>query len=143
MNKVLISGRLVTDPISIVRNSKKSVFFTVAARNRYKKQDDEQYKATFIPVACFGKTAELCETHIVKGQRVEIEGHISTGKHNDKYFTSIVGDRIDFYEKAKKKDGQEDEKTSAETDLGGAVVKDADIPEELWTDIENEDDIPF
>jgi single-strand DNA-binding protein len=79
MNTVNLIGNLTYD-IEIKQAGGTSVTnFTVAVRNPYKPDN-----ADFIRCVAFGKTAELLNSYVKKGQKIALEGRIQTSKFEDK-----------------------------------------------------------
>ena len=76
--------------------------FSIAI-DRPKKKDGEQ-GADFPRIVCFGKTAELIDRYVKKGQQVAVQGRIQTGSYQDKdgktvYTTDVVADRVKFLDR--------------------------------------------
>lgn len=80
--------------------------------NRGKDKDGNDKGTDWIRCVAFGKTAEVIEKYVGKGDQLGVQGHIQTGSYEDrqtgekKYTTDIVVDRMDFGQKAKN-NGQE------------------------------------
>jgi len=115
VNKVLIIGRLGKDP------EIKSTFctFSIATSEKWKdKQSGEMKEQTeWHNCIAFGKTAELVGAYVRKGSLVYIEGKLSTTKKDDKYFTNIQVQSIQFLDS--KKDGQAQESRPQKNDEWG------------------------
>ena len=85
----------------------------------------------------FGKTAELVEKYVVKGQQLAVEGRIQTGSYErdgvKHYTTDIVAERVEFLGKRESSDAlpKGPEKTEDENDVYS-----------VFSSI-TEDDIPF
>lgn len=81
MNKVILIGRLVADPI--IYNSKN---LTKYARTRIAvSRENNQEETDFISLVAFSHTALFVSTYFSKGDLVAIEGNISsTNYKNDK-----------------------------------------------------------
>ena len=109
MNKVILIGRLTKDPeIRYTNNQLAIASFTVAI-DRFSRNSDEK-KADFPRVTCFGKTAQLVEQYVKKGQQVAIDGSLQTGSYKDNdgktvYTTDVIADRVEFLG-SKKQDGE-------------------------------------
>lgn len=90
INKVILLGRLVKDPIQ-----GKAVKFTVAV-NRFRKEDG----ADFINCVAFGKTGETIAQYMQKGSQIALEGRIQTGSYEKdgqvRYTTDVIVDRFEF-----------------------------------------------
>ena len=70
MNTVILTGRLTRKPELIEGENTNFTRLRIAVNNRRSKSGE----ADFLTVTAFGKTAELCAEHLVKGQQVEIRG---------------------------------------------------------------------
>lgn len=105
MNKFIGIGRLVKDPevrYSQGENSTAVARFTVAVDRKFKRQGDEQ-TADFISCIAFGKTAEFIEKYFHKGEKIVVEGRITTGSYTNKdgvkvYTTDITVEQVEFAE---------------------------------------------
>ena len=108
MNKVILKGRLTRDPEIryTAGDEKKAVAKFSVAVDRPRKKDAES-QADFIPITCFGKTAEMIEKYFRKGQEILLEGRWQTGsyeKDGKKVYTNdCIADHIYFC--GKKTDG--------------------------------------
>lgn len=107
MNKVILCGRLTTDPaISETRNEAKMAKFTLAV-DRRRKGSEGQSTADFLRILCFNAQAEFVEKYIAQGDKIAIEGRIETGSYNDKdgkkvYTTDIMADKVELMAKRNK-----------------------------------------
>ena len=109
MNKVILTGRLTKD--AEVRYSQNQ---TAVARFNLATPRMKQGEADFPQCVAFGKTAELIEKYVRKGNRIGIEGRLYTGsyeKDGKKYYsTNVIIERIEFLEsKAKEEPKPEEE----------------------------------
>ena len=100
MNNLIISGRLVR-PATIRNNGDKTRANFTLAVDGYGSQP-----TSWIPVTCFGRTAELVAEHTDKGHLVAIEGRITSGKYtNDAgeivYTLDIIANRVEFLSRPK------------------------------------------
>ena len=101
MNSVALTGRLTRDPE--VRysagNSMAIAKFTLAVDRQRSAKEGEQ-TADFISITCFGKTAELVEKYVSKGQLIGVTGRIQTGSYEKEgrkiYTTDVIADRVEF-----------------------------------------------
>lgn len=99
MNKVILMGRLTSDPE--VRYSQTNICiarYTLAVNRRFKK--DGEPDADFINCVAFGKSGEFVEKYLKKGQMIGIVGRIQTGvyeKDGRKYYrTDIIVEEHHF-----------------------------------------------
>lgn len=107
MNSVALVGRLTRDPEVRYAGETAVARFSLAVARP--KQKDKEATSDFPSVVCFGKTAELVEKYLGKGRLVGITGRIQTGNYTDKdgkkvYTTEVVADRVEFLDKAEKKE---------------------------------------
>lgn len=112
MNRAIIVGRLTRDPE--IRYSAGSEPMTVANFTlAVPRWNDEE--ADFIRCVAFGKKGEFAENYLFKGTKVILEGHIVTGKYENKdgytvYTTDVVADSIEFAESKKDEDSETSKK---------------------------------
>ena len=102
MNTVMLMGRLTRDPESRATQSGTAVVRFSLAVNRPKRKDKNQ-DADFINCVAFGRTAEVIQQYVFKGNRLLVEGEIRTGSYVDKtghkrYTTEVMVNRIEFIE---------------------------------------------
>ena len=137
MNSVNLIGRLTKDPdvrygaesgIAIAR-------FSIAI-DRGKTKDGESRGTDFPKILCFGKTAEIVEKYLSKGDQVGVEGSIQTGKYEKdgqtSYTTEVLMNKITFIS------GNKDKSSKKEDDYQEQFN---DVPEGFAT--LTDDDIPF
>lgn len=123
MQKWLGTGRLVRDP-DIHGTETKVAKFTLAVNRRFKR--DGEPDADFIPVTCFGKTAEFVEKYFTKSMKAEVVGEIRTGSYTNKdgvkiYTTEVFAENVDFGES---KQGAAQESKPANNDGGFMSIPD-------------------
>lgn len=113
MNFTALIGRL-TKPAEIRTTAEGLAIasFTLAV-DRQKKDAG----ADFISCRAFGRTAEIIEQYTGKGSQIGIQGHIKTGKYENKegktvYTTDVIVDRLELL--GSKKDSAQ--QTSAPTE---------------------------
>ncbi|MDO4552715.1 MAG: single-stranded DNA-binding protein [Bacillota bacterium] len=111
MNTVVLIGRLTKAPELRQTQSQMAVAsFTLAVDRPYNK--DKEKSADFLRIVAWGKTAEICEKYLTKGQKVAVQGRIQTGTYEGKdgnrvYTTDIIAERVEFLE-GKNKERQDD-----------------------------------
>lgn len=101
LNRATIIGTMVTDPV-IRKAGDKSVCNFRLVTNYWGK--DNQQKAEYINIVCWGKTAENVGTFLTRGSRIYAEGRLQTREWtaNDgqkKQTVEIVADPIIFLDK--------------------------------------------
>lgn len=98
INKVIILGRLATDPgVKYAANGNAIANFNVATSEEWKDKNtgEKQEKSEFHRVAIFGKLAEIAGQYLTKGSQVYLEGKLQTRKWQDqngqdRYTTEVV-----------------------------------------------------
>lgn len=95
VNSITLMGRLTRDP-ELKRTSKDNSYcnFTLAV-NRPKIKDNPQ-EADFIPCVAWNKTAEIIESWLQKGDRLIVMGRLNVTKNDDKYYTNVIVEKINF-----------------------------------------------
>lgn len=100
MNKVILIGRLATDPeLRRTQSNTAVTSFTLAVDRRFAREGDVQ--ADFVPVVAWSGTAEFAAKYFTKGQRVAVCGRLHnrdwTDKDGNKHrVTEIVADEVEF-----------------------------------------------
>lgn len=116
LNKVMIIGHLGRDPeMRYTPNGRPVTSFSVATTRNWTSADGERREETeWFNVVAWGNLAEICKTHLTKGQQVYVEGRLQTRGWEDedgkKHFRTelvanemiLLGDRrqqpMDYYE---------------------------------------------
>ena len=98
MNRTILTGRCVSAMELVGRE--RNVGKVSIAVNGFNKED-----TNFIPITCFGKTAENGSKYIYKGMLIAVEGRISQNSYekDGKTYNSIevIADRIEYLDKIK------------------------------------------
>jgi len=141
MNSVALVGRLARDPeVRYSAGTQMAIAKFTVAVDRQRGSKDGEPTADFIPVTCFGKSAEFVEKFFTKGKLIGITGRIQTGSYEKDgkkvYTTDVIADRVEFV-------GSKDEGRSGGREYAPAAntAPEAEIPSgfEKLAD----DDIPF
>ncbi len=100
-NKVQLIGNLGNNPEVINLDSgKKLAKFSIATNETYRNTQGEQIKDTqWHNVIAWGKTAEIIEKYLQKGNEVAIEGKLVNRSYDDKegnkrYITEVVANEL-------------------------------------------------
>ena len=150
LNKVVIAGRLTSDPeLKTTQTGVSVTSFTVAVNRRYQREGAEQ-QADFINCTAWRQTAEFITKYFAKGSSICVTGSIQTRKWQDqngqtRYGTDVVVDEALFVD-------SKGEGPSRQTDRQGAYVPEnygapsfgnqsAQTPK--FEDIADEDGLPF
>lgn len=96
-NKVQLIGNLGNTPEVInLESGKKLAKFSIATNENYKNAKGEQIKDTqWHNVVAWGKTADIIEKYLQKGNEVAVEGKLVTRSYDDKdgnkrYISEVV-----------------------------------------------------
>lgn len=126
MNKVILVGRLTSDPeLKLVPGSGKAVTnFTIAVDRRFKREG--QPEADFIPVVVWGKQAEATANYMTKGKQIAVSGRIEIRSYEAKdgtkrYVTEVIADEVQFLEWGNKQ-------SNNDNSFDVTPVDDSDIP---------------
>ncbi|MEJ5339842.1 MAG: single-stranded DNA-binding protein [Aquificaceae bacterium] len=85
LNKVIIIGRLVKDPLErYMPSGTRMVEFTIAYNRRYMVGEVWKEESHFFEVKAYGKLAESLVNRISKGYTVVIEGRLTQDRWMDK-----------------------------------------------------------
>lgn len=140
MNKVILCGRLTTNPaISETKNEVKMAKFTLAV-DRRRRGAEGQSTADFLRILCFNSQAEFVEKYIAQGDKVAIVGRIETGSYNDKdgkkvYTTDIMADSVELMAKRNK---------PTDADSAPAEEKPKSVMSSNFVELDDDDDeLPF
>lgn len=143
MNKVILMGRLVSDPevnYSKGENQTAIARYRLAVNRKFKK--DGEQEADFINCVAFGKSGEFAEKYLSKGMKIAISGRIQTGSYENKegqrvYTTDIIVEEHDFCESKNASGGGTSTQTQSESDEIAAMF------DELENNATENDELPF
>lgn len=140
VNKVIVVGRLGSNPeVKTIGQGQTVARLSVATSEAWTGKDGQKQERTeWHRIVVWGKLAEICGKHLVKGRQVYVEGRLQTRSWEDttgqkKYATEIVASTVQFL-------GAGNEKPA------GAVSADSDFnfqdfgPEPSF---DTSDEIPF
>lgn len=104
MNKCIFIGRLVRDPEIRQAKDMSVAKFTLAVDRKGKDKE-----ADFIQCTAFGKTADVIDKYVKKGNKIALEGRWQTGSYTNKdgqkvYTNDCIIDQIEFCESKKSED---------------------------------------
>nr|DAR10296.1 MAG TPA: Single strand binding protein [Caudoviricetes sp.] len=121
MNKVALMGRLTRAPEIRFSNSQNPVEianFSLAVNRRYKR--DGEPDADFFDCVAFGKTAEVLEKYVAKGNQIGIVGRLQSRTWEDqegrkRKAIEVVVEELDFCgsKKESQSTGRQEEPASA------------------------------
>jgi single-strand DNA-binding protein len=130
INKVILIGNVTKDPfIKTTNGDKKVALFTVATNRYYKSANGETMsEAEYTNCVAWGPLAERCESFLVKGKLVYIEGRLKTRVIDKEdgtklHKTEVVIAQLIFLNKREDFDGT-DETVDADADDFSDLVED-------------------
>lgn len=141
MNKFIGTGNLTKEGELRTFDNDKSVYInSLAMRNDFKNKDGE-YGTEFINFTAWGSTAEYLNKYAKKGNKVLIEGRITTRSYDaqdgtKRYVTEVIASNVELL--TYKKDDNEDD-TQDEIELPQNIKSNYEEPEIRLSD----DDLPF
>ncbi|HIQ31649.1 MAG TPA: single-stranded DNA-binding protein [Aquifex aeolicus] len=130
LNKVLIIGRLTSDPVVKYLPSGTAVAeFGVAWNRRYRIDEEWKEESHFFDVKAYGRLAEDLSSRLSKGYQVIVEGRLSqdrwTGQDGKNYSrVRIVAESVRIVRKPKLEEVEEEDVSPQDKDPFG----DDDIP---------------
>ena len=98
VNKVILLGNVGKDPeVKSLPSGQPVANFSIATSDRYKdKQDQWQERTEWHNITAYGRTAEIVRDYVKKGNKLYVEGRLSTSSWDDKatgqkkYKTEII-----------------------------------------------------
>ncbi|OAB35669.1 hypothetical protein PMSD_11690 [Paenibacillus macquariensis subsp. defensor] len=92
MNNFSIIGNLTRQPeLRYSGGGKAYVKFTVAVARRFNRDETDFFNCT-----AFGKQAENVAEYCDKGSKVALTGQVNIDKKDDKYYTNVIADSVEF-----------------------------------------------
>lgn len=143
-NKVILGGRLTTDPELKTTQSGTAVTTFSVAVNRKVAKDQEQ-KTDFITCVAWRNTAEFIARYFHKGSSICVTGSLQQRSWQDKdgnkrYATEVIVDEANFV------DGKRDSETAEQTTRMGDIRPDDEkypIVTPTFEEMDKDDDLPF
>lgn len=153
LNKVVIAGRLTSDPELKTTQSGVSVTsFTVAVNRRFQREGTEQ-QADFISCTAWRQTAEFITKYFAKGSSICVTGSIQTRKWQDqsgqtRYGTDVVVDEAMFVDSkgegpSRANASQGSQNSYVPDNYGAPSFQNQSAQTPKFEDIADEDGLPF
>ena len=153
VNKVIIIGNCGADPETRYMPSGGAVTnVTIATSETWKDKQsgDKQERTEWHRVVFFNRLAEISGEYLRKGSKVYIEGSLRTRKWQDqggqdRYTTEIVGDNMTMLgSRGSQSDAsQTPAPSSADAPVSATPTTPATQPEQVTTEDDGTDDLPF
>lgn len=104
MNKVILMGRLTSDPIlRQTQSGTTSCSFRLAINRKFANKQTGEREADFISCTAWAQTAEFVNRYFKKGSMICVEGELRTGSYQDKnhpdvthYTTDVFVSNVEF-----------------------------------------------
>lgn len=144
MNKVLIIGRLTSDPeLRQTQSGVASCRFTVAVDRKFADKNTGEKQTDFITCTAWRQTGEFVARYFNKGKMIAVEGSLRTGKYQDRnhedvihYTTDVFVDNVEFV-------GSKNDGGGNNTQQSAPAQEQADKPVETADLTPDEADCPF
>lgn len=120
MNKVILCGNVSTDIDFKQTNGGTPVAKFNIAVNRAKDGTD------FVPIVAWNQMAENVNQYCKKGSKILIEGRMQVNEYEQKKYTEVVADKVEFLSKAKEDNPYKD--MSIRTVGKQMEIEDEDLP---------------
>ena len=101
INRVVLMGRLVSDPqLKTTASGVECTNFRIAVDRSYAKKGEER-KADFIDIVCWRQTAAFVCRYFSKGNMIALEGELQTRTYQAKdgtnrYVTEVLASNVSF-----------------------------------------------
>ena len=101
LNRVILMGRMVSDPeLKSTPNGVSVTNFRIAVDRNYVRSGEER-KTDFIDIVCWRQTAEFVCRYFGKGAMIAVEGQLQTRTYQAKdgtnrYVVEVVADNVSF-----------------------------------------------
>lgn len=133
LNRVILMGRLVTDPELKTTSSGTSVTsFRIAVDRSYSKAGAER-QTDFFDIVCWRNTAEFVCKYFFKGSLIALEGQLQSRTYqakdgSNRYVVEVVADNVSFT--GEKQEKKESGQSAPDISVGDfeEVTLDDDLP---------------
>lgn len=128
-NKVILIGRLTSQPeVSQTPSGKPFTRVTLAVNRRFKTENGDR-EADFITVIFWGKLAETLVSYGGKGSLLSVDGELRTRRYekegSSRYVTEVLGQTFQLLESRAQRAMREN---NASDDLADLVLDEEDLP---------------
>lgn len=136
MNKIVLKGRLTADPeLKTTQTGVETCNFTVAV-DRYAGKDKEK-TVNFIPCRAWRATAAFVSKYFAKGKEILVDGTLNVDKYEkdgeNRTYTYVNVESVEFC-------GSKSDSSTAHTN---APATTAAAPDVAFSEVDNDDDLPF
>lgn len=128
-NKVIMIGRLVSNPEMVKTATDKVVSRVTVAVNRRHKNSSGDREADFVQVVFWGRLAETLGSYASKGSLVSIDGELRTRRYEKAgqthYVTEVLGQGFQLLESRAQRAMREN---NVAEDLADLVLEEEELP---------------
>lgn len=150
INRIVLMGRLVTDPeLKTTRLGISVTSFRIAVDRSYAKAGEER-QTDFFNIVCWRSTAEFVCKYFRKGSLIALEGQLQSRTYQDKdgtnkYIVEVLADKVSFTgEKTiEKQERQEKKPQGYPVPAGAAPTVYASGSDRDFEEMPLDDDLPF
>ena len=113
INRVILIGNLTRDPESVAGARTPFTRMRVATNTVWRDAEGNRQESTeYHSVVAFGRTAEICAEHCVRGRRVYIDGRLRTREYDGsdglrRTTTEIVAEAVRLLDRREPETGNE------------------------------------
>lgn len=134
MNKVILTGNLANDPEAFTTQSGISrSTFRLAVQRKFANAQGVR-EADFLTIVAWRNTADFCNSYLVKGRKIAVEGSIQTRSYETddgqrRYVTEIIADSVEALGRPRSEDPGPEEPAPRPGDSGEfEEVDDDELP---------------
>jgi single-strand DNA-binding protein len=96
MNKVILIGRLTSDPeLRQTQSGVSCCRFTIAVDRKFANKQTGEREADFISCQAWRNTAEFVSRYFTKGKMIAVEGSLRSGSYQDKNHPDVTHYTVD------------------------------------------------
>ena len=131
MNKVIMVGRIATDPeMKTTAGGVARCSFRMAVARRFKNADGK-HESDFFNVSCWRNTADFVFRYFAKGDAIAVEGNLQTRTYDaqdgtKRYVTEINAEHVEFV--GNRESRQNQVQPEEQTQVGFVEVYDGELP---------------
>lgn len=113
LNSVQIIGRVGKEPELRSAGNTNIANLSIGVTKKWTKDGQKQEKTAWIPVTFFGKTVEVIQNYVKKGDLLYVEGEWDNSSYDKdgetRYVTKLVGNKLTMLGSGQKQETQYDE----------------------------------
>ena len=148
MNKVILNGRITSDPeVKTTQSGTSVVQFTVAVDRSYAGKDGEK-KSDFIRCVAWRGTADFIGKYFKKGKPIVLDGTLQTRQYTDKdgnkrEATEVLVENVEFTISDRTDNGGAAPAAKPKAAASAEPAPAATTPDDEFDVTDDDDDLPF